>query len=72
MLDRFPNIGSEIESYVHSCDIGADRWRKTGVLTFDGNVRVNQKVTFQRIREHLESKYGEAFSYGTVVQLCVA
>ena len=70
ILDRFPNIGSEIESYVRSCDIGADKWRRTGVLTFDGNLKVRKKVTFQRIREHLESTYG--FSYGTVVQMCVA
>ena len=72
IIDRFPNIGSEIESFVRSCDIGADKWRRTGVLTFDGNVRVNKKVTFQRIKEHLEATYGQKFSYGTVVQLCVA
>ena len=72
IIDRFPNIGSEIESFVRSCDIGADKWRRTGVLTFDGNVRVNKKVTFQRIKEHLEATYGQKFSYDTVVQLCVA
>ena len=70
--DKHPNIGSDIESFVRSCDIGADRWRRTGVLTFDGNIRVRKKVTFGRIKEHLESLYGEKISYGTIVQLCVA
>ena len=72
ILHKFPNIGSKIESYVRSCDIGADKWRRTGVLTFDGNVRVKKKVTFKRIKEHLQSVYGEEISYGTIVQLCVA
>lgn len=71
ILNRFPNIGAEIESFVQSCDIGADKWRRTGVLTFDGNLRI-KKVTFQRIKEHLESTCGPSFSYGTVVQLCIA
>ena len=72
ILDKHPNIGSDIESFVRSCDIGADRWRRTGVLTFDGNIRVRKKVTFGRIKEHLESLYGEKISYGTLVQFCVA
>ena len=52
--------------------MGADTWRRTGVLTFDGNLRVKQKVTYERIRQHLKEKYDHSFSYGTVVQLCVA
>ncbi len=51
--------------------MGADAWRRTGVLTFDGNARVKSKVTYDRIRRHLEEKYDTTFSYGTVVQLCV-
>ena len=43
-----------------------------GVLTFDGNVKKKQKVTYEKIRKHLESIYGRKFSYGTVVQLCIA
>ena len=43
-----------------------------GVLTFDGNLRVKQKVTYNRIKEHLQEKYKCKFSYGTTVQLCVA
>ena len=72
ICDQFPDIGSVIEEYVRNCDVGADKWRRTGVLTFDGNQRINKKVTFERIREHLHKTYGRTFSYGTVVQLCVA
>lgn len=71
IIDKHPNIGYEIESFVRSCDVGADRWRRIGVLTFDGNVRVKKKVTFRRIQEHLELLYGEKISYGTLVQLCI-
>ena len=52
--------------------MGADAWRRTGVLTFDGNTKVKRKVTYNRIREHLQSMYHRHFSYGSVVQLCVA
>ena len=52
-------------------NIGADAWRRTGVLTFDGNCHVKEKVTFKRIQDHLQEVYQRKFSYGTVVQLCV-
>ena len=52
--------------------VGANAWRRIGVLTFNGNNRVKEKVTYARIRKHLESVYKCKFSYGTVVQLCVA
>ena len=29
-------------------NVGADAWRRTGVLTFDGNLRVSNKVTYER------------------------
>ena len=67
ILKTCPNIGKEIEQYVQDRSIGADAWRRTGVLTFDGNKQVREKVTFDRIRKHLEATYN-----GTVVQLCVA
>ena len=70
--NKYPNIGKEIEGFVSSCNIGADAWRRTSVLTFDGNIRVNKKVTYSRIQEHLKEKYGCKLSYGTVVQLCIA
>ena len=72
-LAKYPNIGRDIEEYVKSRRVGADQWRRTGVLTFDGNVRKNgPKVTYRRIQKHLEGKYKSKLGYGTVVQLCVA
>lgn len=72
ILKKFPNIGDVMEEFVEERNIGADSWRRTGVLTFDGNTRVKQKVTYERIRQHLVSVFKTHFSYGTVVQLCVA
>ena len=72
IAEKFPDIGSEIESYVSSCNVGADAWRRTGVLTFDGNQKIDKKCTYQRIQNHLKDIYKQHISYGTVVQLCVA
>ena len=72
ILKDYPNIGTDIEEYVKERSVGADAWRRTGVLTFDGNKQVKEKVTYSNIRLHLEELYRRKFSYGTVVQLCVA
>ena len=72
ILIECPNIGEVIENYVQESNIGADAWRRTGVLAFDGNTKVKSKVTFSRIREHLQSVYKRKFSHGTVVELCIA
>ena len=72
LVKEFPDIGKEIENYVKECGVGADAWRKTGVLTCDGNRKVEKKATFRKIKEHLEMKYNRRISYGTVVQFCVA
>ncbi|CAB4038738.1 Hypothetical predicted protein [Paramuricea clavata] len=75
ILEKYPNIGKEIEDFVIEQKIGADAWRRTGVLTFSyGKNYENSslKVTYKRIREHLEEKYHTKFSHGTIVQLCVA
>jgi len=69
---KYPDIGTTIENFVQECNVGADSWRRTGLLTFDGNVKVKKKATYNRVRVHLETKYGCHFSYGTVVELCVA
>ena len=37
ILHDYPNIGKVMEEYVEQRSIGADAWRRTGVLTFDGN-----------------------------------
>ena len=71
ILKDYPDIGEVIEKFVAGRNIGADAWRRTGVLTFDGNARVGKKVTFSRIQEHLESTYQREFFYGTVIELCV-
>ena len=39
ILKEFPDIGKTIEAYVQDRKkVGADVWRRTGVLTFDGNI----------------------------------
>lgn len=65
-MKKFPHIGEKIEEFVKSRSIGADAWRHTGVLTFDGNKQVKQKVTYERIRLYLEEIYNHKFAYGTV------
>ena len=72
IVHSYPDIGSTIEKFVESCNVGADSWRRTGLLTFDGNVKIQKKCTYKRIQDHLETVYKRKFSYGTVVQLCVA
>lgn len=72
ITNTFPDIGNTIEEFVKECIVGADAWHRTGMLTFDGNVKVKKKATYDRIKEHLEEKYSRKFSYGTVVELCVA
>ena len=75
ILSKYPNIGEDIEKFVKERRVGADAWRRAGVLTFTyGKTSLvsGQKVTYGRIKKFLEEKYGTKFSYGTIVQLCVA
>ena len=72
LISQFPNIGKDIDDFVKESGAGADAWRRTGALTFDGNRRVKKKATFKRIQEHLQEKYNRKISYGTVIQLCIA
>ena len=67
---KYPNIGKDIEKFARNNRIGADSWRRTGVLTFSGDVKRGPKQTYKRIQAHLQEKYGVPFGYGTVVQLC--
>ena len=71
ILRDCPNIGETIESFVQDHSVGADAWRRTGVLTFDGNANLREKVTYEKIKQHLEQVYARHFAYGTVVELCV-
>ena len=72
ILAECNNIGKVIEDFVSENNIGTDAWRRMGVLTFDGNTHLQQKVTYEHIHLHLQEVYKRHFSYGTVVQLCVA
>ncbi|CAB3987212.1 Hypothetical predicted protein [Paramuricea clavata] len=56
VLTKYPTIVKDIGTFVHSSGVGAEAWRRTGVLTFDGNRKVKCKVTFARIKTHLEEK----------------
>ena len=71
LLQKFPDIGETINTFVQDHQVGADAWRRTGVLTFDGNVKLKEKVTFEKIRQHLQETYQHKFSYVSVIQLCV-
>ena len=71
VLRDCPNIGKTIEYFVEDHQVGADAWRRTGVLTFDGNSKLKDKVTYKKIQKHLETVYGRKFAFGTVVELCV-
>ena len=51
ILSRFPDIGKAIETFVKDNDVGAEAWRRTGVLTFDGNIKNTQKVTYSSIKK---------------------
>ena len=59
IVTMFPDIGKVIEKFVKENNVGADRWRRTGVLTFYGNTNVGKKVTFKCIKQHLEEVYGQ-------------
>ena len=72
IVKQFPDIGTTIED-CEANNVGAEnQWRRTGILTFDGNVRHAKKVTYERFRQHLQSVYKSNFSIGTTVQLCIA
>ena len=71
LIEAFPHIGEMIEDYVKDHNVGADSWRRTGVLTFDGNAHLKEKVTYGKIKKYLESALGRNIAYGTVVELCI-
>ena len=71
IVNKFPDVGEKVE-FVKFNNVGADAWGRTGVLTSDGNIKNTQKVTYKKIRKHLQNIYKRHFSYGRIVQLCVA
>ncbi|KAK3748500.1 hypothetical protein QZH41_000350 [Actinostola sp. cb2023] len=44
VLQECPGIGKAIEDYVKECGAGADAWRRTGALTFDGNRKLKKNI----------------------------
>ena len=62
-LVKFPNIGKNIEQFARENRIGADALYCTGVLTFTGNIKRGPKITYSRIKEHLEKKYCAKIGY---------
>ena len=71
ILNKYSDIGEVIENIVQESDVGADRWRRTGVYTFSGDIKSSKRITYGKIQRKLKEHYGRDFSYGTVVQLCV-
>ena len=61
-----------MEEFLREHQVGADKWRRTGVFTFTSNKNTQgPKVTYNRLQEHLQKEYITLISYGTVVQLCL-
>lgn len=60
-MKECPDVGKTIEAYVQDRNVGADTWRRTGVLIFDGNVKLKQKATYEGIRLHLQEVYNRHF-----------
>lgn len=67
----YPDVGDVMESIAESCDICADKWRRTGVYTFSGDPKKEKRLTFKLLQHKLEEHHGRHFSMGTVVQLYV-
>ena len=70
-MNKYSGIGEVIENIVQESEIGADRWRQTGVYTFSGDIKSSKRITYGKIQRKLKEHYGRDFSYGTIVQLCV-
>ena len=45
LLKKYPNLGKDIDQFVRDNRVGADAWRRTGVATFDGNLKRGPRVT---------------------------
>ena len=58
VLKECPSIGKEIESFVSERNVGANA-RRTGVLTYDGNRKVKEKVTYMNASADICRKYME-------------
>jgi hypothetical protein len=59
-LNKYSDISEIIEKIVEECDVGTDRWCRTGVYTFSGDVKSSKRITFGKIQRKLEEHYGRA------------
>ena len=46
ILKECPNLGQTVEEFVKAGNVGADQWRRTEVLPFDGNTDLSMKVIY--------------------------
>ena len=44
---------------VREADVGADKWRRTGVYTFTGMTKKEKRMKFKKLQERLCLYYGE-------------
>ncbi|CAB3979644.1 Hypothetical predicted protein [Paramuricea clavata] len=47
-LLKYPDIGKDIEKFARENRIGADSWRRTGILIFSGNVKNRRQLSAKR------------------------
>ena len=66
ILERHPEIGEVMEKYAEACDVGADRWRRTGLLTFGGDQKKEKRLT-AGVQEYLKTYYGEHINLGLYI-----
>ena len=67
VIKEHPSIGKDIEGFVKSKKVGADAWRRTGVLTFDGVITRAKKVTYKNIfRKNMVARLVMVLSYSCV------
>ena len=62
VISKFPDIGQQIEKFIEGADIGADRWRRTGMYTFTGDLKNKKK-------EWLFGGYNTCFVIITIIIL---
>lgn len=75
-LDRFGDICEQLEKIIRESQVGADKWRRTGMLTIETNgTAIGQAFTFTSAHRKLLEHYGvtkKDLSLSTVKRICVA
>ena len=57
----FLDIGDTIERFVEEHKVGTNAWRRTGVLSFDGNTRLENKATYEKSSSTFEALTSTSF-----------